>query len=118
MAKTIAANGGDFVVEPEMEQKATATGLWEAAASLSNGTGFFSATLGGTAIDASLSVVLAGRSGDANRYFGVLQGSAIETQLAALVGSTIWLCRRFGTSATDVDFEEWTLYEVTDYRRS
>jgi len=116
MAHTIAVNGGDFVIEPEMEQKATATGLWADATGLTNGTGFFAATKGGTAIDGTLSVALSARSGDANRYFGVLQGSAIEAQLASLVGTTVWLCKRFGTSASDVDFEEWTAYTVVNYR--
>jgi len=118
MAKTIAAHGGDFVIEPEMEQKATATGLWEDAASLSNGIGFFSTSEGGTAIDATMSVVLAARSGDLNRYFGTLQGDDVETHLVPLIGSGIWLCKRFGTSASDVDFEEWTPYVVTDYREA
>ena len=89
MAKTIAAHGGAFVPEPEMEQKATATGLWEAAASLGNGASFFSLTKGGTAIDASLSVTLAARSGDTKRYFGTMQGDDLETHLVAVIGSTV-----------------------------
>lgn len=117
MARTIAAHGGDWVPEPEMEQKIDATGLYGDATGLTNGTAFLSTTEGGVKIDASLSVTLSVRSGDDNRYFGTMQGSDIETHLVPLIGSTIWLCKRFGTSATNVDFEEWTPYGVIAYRR-
>jgi len=89
MARTIAVNGCGFVIQPEMEQKATATGLWADATGLTNGIGFFAATKGGTAIDGTLSIAL----------------SASEAQLASLVGTTVWLCKMPTTTKAQVNAE-------------
>ena len=88
----------DFEAEFAIERKNSSTGELEAAASLSNLTARFSATDGGPTIHATLSVNLAER-GTTKLYFGVIDGDALRTQLAAAyVGKTVWLVAGDGTN--------------------
>ena len=78
--------GNDYLIEHDAERPATTTGEGEAAAGLSGISGWISATDGGAAIHATLSVSLTERSGTPGRYFGILDGADIATRLSAYAG--------------------------------
>jgi len=80
----------DHLIEQDLTRPATTTGEDEAATGLSGLTGRLSATDGGATIHASLSVSLSERSATAGRYYGVLQGADLRTQLLTYVGSWVW----------------------------
>lgn len=74
----------DYRIEHEITTDDAATGAQIAPSPALTGlTGRLSATPGGAAINAVLSVALAVRTGDAKRYVGYLQGDDLRAQLAA-----------------------------------
>lgn len=80
----------DHLIEKDITQPATATGVSEAAGGLTGLTGHISSTPAGATIDAALSVSLSERSSTTGRYFGVLEGDDLRTHLASLVGRTVY----------------------------
>ena len=68
----------------------TSTGILEAAAGLVGLTARLSATDGGAAIHANLSVSILERASTPGEYFGIIQGDDLRTHLAAYIGKVIW----------------------------
>ena len=79
----------DWEAEYRATRKNATTGTVEPATGLTGLVCRLSATDGGAAIHATMSVNLTER-GTLGVYFGVLQGDALRTQLAALVGSVVY----------------------------
>jgi hypothetical protein len=79
----------DYEPEYRATRKNAATGAIEAATGLTGLSARLSATDGGAAIHATMSVNLTER-GSTGIYFGVLQGDDLRTQLAALAGSVVY----------------------------
>lgn len=79
----------DWELEYRATRKNATTGVPEPATGLGGLTGRLSATDGGAAIHATMSVALTER-GTTGIYFGVLQGDDLRTRLAALVGTVVY----------------------------
>lgn len=77
----------DFEPEYAVSRKNGASGAEEAAPSLTGLTARLSATDGGSAIHASLSVSVAERTSKPGTYFGTFQGNDLRTHCASLVGT-------------------------------
>lgn len=82
----------DYEICWPMTRKNTATGLDEPASGLTGVIGKLSATDGGAAIHATLSITLAERASTPGEYFGILQGDDLRTQLASLTGQVVYEC--------------------------
>ncbi len=94
--KSISLNN-DFEFEYKATRKNSATGTLEPATGLTSLTCRLSATDGGAAIHATLSVTMVERGGT-GIYSGVVLGPDLQTQLTALSGSVIYEVFAVGTS--------------------
>jgi hypothetical protein len=89
MASTLVPLDNDWEFEYDVTRKATTTGEYEPAADLSSVSAHFSLTDGGSAI-AGTSTALTERSAKDGRYFGILNMSALNTALSALVDTPVF----------------------------
>jgi hypothetical protein len=79
----------DWEAEHRATRKNAATGTIEPATGLTGMSAWLSATDGGAAIHATMTVNLTER-GTTGIYFGVLQGDDLRTRLASLVGQVVF----------------------------
>jgi hypothetical protein len=80
----------DFESEFALTRKNAQTGASEAAAGLSGLTCRLSATDGGAAIHADVTINMSERASKAGTYYGVFDGDKLRTQLLSYVGSSVW----------------------------
>ncbi len=92
----------DLEVEIALSRKAATTGALEAAAGVTGLSAYLAATPQGAAIHANVTVNLTERSGAPGRYFGLLQGTDLTTQLSSYLNQTVWLVAT--NSAKDVEY--------------
>lgn len=89
-AKTLPLDNDWEMVWPGTRRN-TATGVNEAAASLTGLTGRISDTDGGSAIHADLSKSMAERASTPGEYFAIVDGDALRTHLAtSYIGRIVW----------------------------
>lgn len=107
---TVFINGGDWDLEEELDQRGTA-GTYVAATGLTP-TGALVAAKGSTTpIHADLSGSLGARSGDTNRYYLTLAGTAIAARLASYENQVIWKYVAVGTT-----YQRWEPIRVKLHR--
>lgn len=80
----------DFLASEDLEQPASTTGEWAAVTGLTGVAFRISATPTGSALG-SLTGSASERSVTAGRYYAVFDAATLTTDLAAYVGSTVWL---------------------------
>ncbi len=91
MSTTIELNiAEDFLAQMDLEQPASTTGEWGAATGLSSVSFRIAATVTGSAIG-SLTGSASERSATAGRYYAVFDAATLTTDLAAYVGSVVYL---------------------------
>lgn len=101
----------DFLAQEDLEQPASTTGVWAAAAGLSGISFRIAATKTGVAIG-SLTASATERSAEPGRYYAVFDKATLTSDLAAYVRQQVFLI----TSKTgDLDYV-WVPFRVTDSR--
>lgn len=101
----------DFLAQVDLEQPATTTGIWAAATGLSSVSFRIALTRTGSAVG-SLTGSATERSATAGRYYAVFDAATLTADLAAYVGTTVFL---IVSKSGDIDCVYFPLL-VTDSR--
>ena len=114
MSTTVDLNiAEDFLAQADLEQPATTTGEWGAAAGLTGIAFRIALTKTGSAVG-SLTGSATERSGTSGRYYAVFDAATLTSGLAAYVGTTVYL---IVSKSGDLDAVYFPLL-VTDSRDS